>query len=61
MAKFEIPKKPKKTRRNKAPSVEIERETCGDGHELMYRDLEQEVKDAEPEKTQKTTEKSSRS
>ena len=62
MAKFEIPKKTKKsTRRNKAPSVEIERETCEDGHELMYRDLEQEVKDAEPEKAQKTTKKNSRS
>ena len=53
MAKIEIPKKQKKTtRRNKAPSVEIERETCEDGHELMYRELEQEVKDAEPEKAQ---------
>ena len=50
------PKK-KTTRRSKAPSVEIERETCEDGHELMYRELEQEVKDAEPKKAQRPRKK----
>ena len=54
MAKFEIPKKQRKaSRRSKAPSVDIGRETCGDEHEMMYRDLEREVNDAEPEKAQK--------
>ena len=54
MAKFEISKKPTKTtRRDKVPSVEIEGETGGNEHESMCKDLEQEVKVAEPEKTQK--------
>ena len=68
MAKFEIPEKAKKkSRRNKAPSVEIEGDTKKkeeltdqtreDGLEPIYKDLEQEVKDAEPEKVQKTATK----
>ena len=61
MAKFEIQKKPKKiTRRNKMPSVEIERETCGDEHESMYKELEQGVKDAEPEKRRQRMQKQQR-
>ena len=52
MAKFEIPTK-KATRRSKALPVVVERETCDDEHEKLYRDHEQEVKDAEPKKAQK--------
>ena len=55
MAKFEIPKAKKKSRRNKAPLNYCERDTCGDEHELMYRDFEQKVKEAEPKKTKKIT------
>ena len=48
------PRKTKKaSHRSKALPVEVERETCDDEHEKLYRDLEQEVKDAEPEKAQK--------
>ena len=57
MAKFEIPKVRRKPRRNKAPPTDCERDTCEDEHELMYRDLEQEVKEAEPKKTKKITAK----
>ena len=57
MAKFEIPKTKKTPRRNKAPSSEIEKDTCEDEHELMYRDLKQEVKEAEPNKIKKKTTK----
>ena len=57
MAMFEIPKVRRKTRGNKAPPTDCERDTCEDEHELMYRDLEQEVKGAEPKKTKKITAK----
>ena len=62
MAKFEIPIKPKKKKDNTSQQgalgpFEIERETCGEEHELMYRDLEQEVKDAELEKAQRSRRK----
>ena len=53
MTKFEIPKNKKATRLNKAIPVEVERETYDDEHEKLYRDFEQEVKDAELEKAQK--------
>ena len=68
MAKFEIPEKvKKKSRRNRASSVEIDGDTKEeltdqtreDGLEPIYKDLEQEVKDAEPEKVQKTATKKS--
>ena len=52
MAKFEIPDAKRKPRRNKAPSTDLGNVTSEDEHELKYNDLEQEVKDAEPEKTQ---------
>ena len=54
MAKFEFPKASRKPRRNKAPQTDCDRVTCEDEHELMYRDIEQEVKEAEPsDKTKK--------
>ena len=55
MAKFEIPKEKRKPRRNKAPPTDREKDACEDEHEIMYRDLEQEVQEAEPSKTKKTT------
>ena len=53
MAKFEIPQTEKKPSRNKSPPKELDRVTCEDEHDLKYHDLEQEVKEAEPEKVQK--------
>ena len=57
MAKFEIPKDKGKPRHNKAPKCERERETCEDGNEQKYRDLEQEVKEAEPGTSKESTTK----
>ena len=67
MAKFEIPVKTKrKTLPNKATSGKIggnaikedlADQTCEDGFEARYKDLEQEVKDAEPVKKKKTAAK----
>ena len=64
---FEIPGKTKrKTRHNKATPTEIEGDakkgeltdgTREDGFDTIYKDLEQEVKEAEPEKVQKTATK----
>ena len=48
MAKFEIPKDEGKSRHTKAPMCEWESETCEEGNEQKYRNLEQEVKEAEP-------------
>ena len=53
MAKFDIPKENREPRRNKAPPTDLDRITYEDEHELKYNDLKHEVKDAEPEKTQK--------
>ena len=51
MAKFEIPKTKRKPSRNETPPKNLDRGvTCEDEHDLKYHDLEQEVKDAEPEK-----------
>ena len=49
MAKFEIPKeKNKRTpRQSKAPATEQRSETCEEGKQLKYLDLEQEVEEAE--------------
>ena len=42
----------------KAPRTDCEGDTCDvDEHETMYRDLEQEVQEADPEKIKKTTAK----
>ena len=58
MAKFEIPKERRKPCRKKAPGTDCERNTCdNDEHVTMYRDLEQEVKEADPKKIKKTTAK----
>ena len=55
MAKFEIPKEKRKRRRTKAPPTDREKDACEDEHEIMYKGFEQEVKEAEPNKTKKTT------
>ena len=57
MAKFEIPKDKSKPRHTKAPKGERENETCEDGNEQKYRDLEQEVKEAEPGTSKESTKK----
>ena len=57
MAKFEIPKDKGKSRQTKAPKSERESETCEDGNEQKYRDLEQEVKEAEPGTSNESTKK----
>ena len=57
MAKFEIPKDKSKPRHTKAPKGERENETCEDGNEQNYRDLEQEVKEAEPGTSKESTKK----
>ena len=57
MAKFEIPKEKGKPRHTKAPTTEREGDTCEDEYEQRYRDLEQEVKEAEPGKSKKSTTK----
>ena len=59
MAKFEIPKDKSKSRHTKAPECERESETCEDGNEQKYRDLEQEVKEAEPGTSKESTKKES--
>ena len=53
-AKFEVPKEKSKPRHTKAPLTEREGNTCEDEHEQRYRDLEQEVKEAEPGKTKES-------
>ena len=58
MAKFEIPRDKGKSRHTKAPKSERETETCEDGNEQKYRDLEQEVKEAEPGTRKESTKKS---
>ena len=55
MAKFEIPKEKGKPRHTKEPMTEREGDTCEDENEQKYRELEQEVKEAEPGKNTKTT------
>ena len=57
MAKFEIPKDKSKPRYTKAPKGERENEMCEDGNEQNYRDLEQEVKEAEPGTSKESTKK----
>ena len=57
MAKFEIPKERGKPRHSKAPTTEREGDTCEDEHQQRYRDLEQDVKEAEPGKSKKSTTK----
>ena len=57
MAKYEIPKDKSKPRHTKAPKGERESETCEDGNEQKYRDLEQEVKEAEPGTSKETIKK----
>ena len=52
MAKFEISKEKGKPLHTKAPTIEQEREACED-NEQKYRDIEQEVKEAEPRKGKK--------
>ena len=55
MAKFEIPKEKGKPCHTKAPKTEREGDTCEDEYEQKYRELEQEVKEAEPGKNTQTT------
>ena len=57
MAMFEIPKDKGKSRHTKAPKCERESETCEDGNEQKYRDLEQEVKETEPGTSKEPTKK----
>ena len=47
-----------KSRHTKAPKSERETETCEDGNEQKYRDLEQEVKETEPGTRKECTKKS---
>ena len=55
MAKFEIPKDRGKPRHSKAPTTEREGDVSDDEQQHKYKDLEQEVKDAEPGKNKEST------
>ena len=57
MAKFEIPKDKCKPRHTQAPKCGREGEKCEDGNEQKYRDLEQEVEEAEPGTNKESTTK----
>ena len=55
MAKFEIPKERGKPRHPKAPTTEREGDISDDEQQHKYKDLEQEVKVAEPGKSKEST------
>ena len=57
MAKFEIPKERGKPRHSKAPTTEPEGDISDDEQQHKYKDLEQEVRDAEPGKSKESTAK----
>ena len=55
MAMFEIPKERGKPRHSKAPTIEREGDINDDEQQQKYKDLEQNVKDAEPGKSNEST------